>query len=298
MDRIDLGIFSRLVSDPFLSDERLAREVGLTGKAVRLRRQRLEGDGVLREYGVHPRPELLGRSSVVSGYVVEGGFVPPNPRVVEVDDLVYVMSFRPNFHRVVRFARPPYPPDDPRLARWLGRPLVGPLDEPSPPVTGPPEGLSRTDWAVLEAVVGMPRASLRDQAARARVSTRTMRRHRAGLDRALALDCAMILDVSREAGLATFGVWLKVDESFDARALGGLRLWDRPHWTRNPRGVYLLGSSASYFEARELELWLRSLPGVVGADPLIPAGGIFVRERLVRWIRAERERRFENSRRA
>ena len=89
-----------------------------------------------------------------------------------------------------------------------------------------------------------------------------------------------------------YGIWLRVDGSFDEGAIEQLPLWDRPHWTQNPRGVYLLGSADSYFEAREIELRLRSLPGVVGADPLIPAGGYFARDRLLGWIRAESERRF------
>jgi len=145
---------------------------------------------------------------------------------------------------------------------------------------------------VLEAVVGAPRAPYSIQARHAKVSARTFRIHQTKLEAAHALECAMILNLEREAGLATYGIWLKVDESFDEKSVELARLWDRPHWTRNPRGVYLLGSGDNYFEARELELRLRSLRGVVSADPLIPAGGFFARERLLTWIRSERERRF------
>jgi DNA-binding Lrp family transcriptional regulator len=296
MDRTDLRIFSRLVGDPFVSDEHLGREVGLTGKAVRLRRQRMETEGVLAEYGVHPRAEILGRHAVTCGYVGGGESEPPVARLTEIEDLVYVRRFRPNFHQVVRFTRQRDPTPDPRLARWFGRPLPRPFDEPSPESSIGPDHLSRADWAVLEAVVRAPRGPNSVRSREAHLSTRSFRLHQSKLEAAGAWGCAMILNLEREAGLATYGIWLKVDESFDERSLGPLRLWDRPHWTRNPRGVYLLGSGENYFEARALELRLGSLPGVVAADPLIPAGGFFARERLLTWIRAEREHRTRSSR--
>ena len=296
MDRIDLLIFSRLVGDPLRSDARLAREVGLTGKAVRLRRKRLEADGILREYGLHPPAELLGRTSVSWGYV--GRDVPDLPvdRLLEVEDLVYVMSFRPKFHIAVRFSSEPDAPPDPRLARLLGRPLDGPLHDRARGSGPRPDRLSRVDWKVLQALVAAPRASYSVQARLADVSPRTVRIHRSRLDAAGALGCIMILDLAREAGLATYGIWLKVDGSFDERSVELPRLWDRPHWTDHPRGVYLLGSADNYFEARDLELRLAALPGVVAADPLVPAGGFFARERLRTWIRAERERRYPSPR--
>jgi len=298
MDRTDLGIFARLVADPLLSDERLGREVGLTGKAVRLRRKRMEADGVLTEYGIHPRAEILGRNAVAWGYVGNDRPELPLSQLCEVEDLVYVRSFRPNFHMVVRFSKDPEPPDDPRLALLLGRPMEGPLDERPPTTSVRADDLSRVDWKVLEEVVRTPRAPYSIQARSAYVSPRTFRLHRSKLEAAQALECAMILNLEQEEGLATYGIWLKVDESFDEKAVELPRLWDRPHWTRNPRGVYLLGSGDNYFHARELELRLRSLPGVVSADPLIPAGGFFARERLLTWIRAERERRFQSPRHA
>ena len=287
MDRTDLEIFTRLVGDPLLSDERIGREVGRTGKAVRLRRQRLEARGVLTEYGIHPHPELLGRRAVAWGFVGADGPKSPISRLLEVPDLVYVRRFRPNLHIAVRFALGASPLIDPRLARLLGRPLDGPLGEEPAVCSIRPGKLSRVDWKVLEQAVAAPRAPFSTQARHAGISTRTFRIHRSNLERAHALGCAMILDLEREGGVATYGIWLKVDASFDKNSLVLPRLWDRPHWTRNPRGVYLLGSAENYFEARELELRLRSLPGVVAADPLIPAGGYFARDRLVEWIRIQ-----------
>jgi DNA-binding Lrp family transcriptional regulator len=297
MDRTDLRIFSRLVADPFLSDETLAREVGLTRKAVRLRRKRMETERVLTEYGVHPRAEILGRHAVTWRYVGKDWAQVPVSQLGEVEDLVYVMNFRPNFHMAVRFTKDPDPTPDPRLARMLGRPLEGPADDRPARSSIRADALSRVDWKVLEAVVRDPRAPYSVQARYAAVSPRTVRTHTEKLEAADALACIMILNLEREAGLATYGIWLKVDESFDEKAVELPRLWDRPHWTRNPRGVYLLGSADNYFEARELELRLRSLPGVVGADPLIPAGGWFARDRLLTWIRGELERRYPSSRR-
>ena len=292
MDPTDLAIFSRLVAtDPFLSDEALGRAVGLTGKAVRLRRKRMERQGVLTEYGIHPAAEVLGRYAVSWRYVGKDWTELPTAQLSEVEDLAYVMSFRPAFHRVVRFAKEPDPPPDLRLSRILGHPIGGRLGEGQPRCSVRPDSLSRVDWKVLEAVVGSPRAPYSVKARHANVSARTFRLHQAKLEAAHALQCAMILNLEHEAGLATYGVWLRVDESFDERCVELPRLWDRPHWTQNPRGVYLLGSADSYFEAREMELRLRSLPGVVGADPLIPAGGFFARERLLAWIRTERDRR-------
>jgi hypothetical protein len=148
----------------------------------------------------------------------------------------------------------------------------------------------------LEAVVRTPRSPYSVKAKQADVSARTFRIRQAKLEAAGALEWVMILNLEREAGLAAYGIWLRVDDSFDEKGVELPRLWDRPHWTQNPRGVYLLGAAENYFEARELELRLRSLPGVVGADPLIPAGGFFARERFLKWIRAERERRFPSSR--
>lgn len=292
MDQIDLRIFTRLVADPFLSDEALGRETGLTGKAVRLRRKRLETQGVLTEYGIHPRPEILGRHALAWGYVGKDWSDLSVPRLLEIEDLVYLRSFRPKFHMVVRFTKEPNPSTDPRLARMLGDPLEGPLDEPSPISSIRTDDLSRIDWKVLEEMVRTPRSPYSLQARHASVSPRAFRIHRSKLEAAGALECAMILNLEREAGLATYGIWLKVDETFDKKFVELPRLWDRPHWTTNPRGVYLLGSGDNYFEARELELRLRALPGVIGADPLLPAGGFFARERLLTWIRAERERRF------
>jgi DNA-binding Lrp family transcriptional regulator len=297
MDRTDLRIFSRLVGDPLLSDERIARGVGLTGKAVRLRRRRMEAARVLTEYGIHPPAEILGRYAVTWRYVGEEWTELPLAQLNEVEDLAYVRSFRPNFHTVVRYTKAPNPLPDPRLARILGRPVEA-TPELLPPVSSiPPGSLSRIDWRVLEAVVGAPRAPYSVLARHAKVSPRTFRIHQSKLERAHALQCAMILDLQREVGLATYGIWLKVDDTFDERSIELARLWDRPHWTQHPRGVYLLGSGDNYFEARELELRLRSLRGVVSADPLIPAGGFFARNRLMAWIRTERENRFPSPRR-
>jgi DNA-binding Lrp family transcriptional regulator len=297
MDRTDLGIFSRLVTDALRSDEAIGREVGLTGKAVRTRRKRMEAAGVLTEYGIHPAAEILGRHALTWRF--EGKDRPDLAvsRLIEIEDLAYVMRFRPDFHIAVRFAKDPDPPNDPRLSRILGRPLEGPPDERPPESSIHADDLSRVDWKVLEAVVRAPRASYLVKAQQADVSPRTFRIHQSKLEATRALECVMILNLEREAGLAAYGIWLKVDDSFDEKAVELPRLWDRPHWTRNPRGVYLLGSAENYFEARELELRLRSLPGVVGADPLIPAGGFFARERFLKWIRAERDRRFPSLRR-
>ncbi len=252
----------------------------------------MEAEGVLKEYAVHPRAEILGRHGLAWGYGARDRLELPVSKLSEIEDLVYVRTFRPNFCMVVRFTEDAGEQDDPRLARILGPPLAGPLDERPPESLISPDRLSRVDWKVLEAVVRTPRGPYSIQAKNAGVSPRTFRRHRSRLERAHALECAMILNLEREAGLATYGIWLKVDESFDETTLELPRLWDPPHWTRNPRGVYLLGSGDNYFEARELELRLRSLPGVVSADPLIPAGGFFARERVLAWIRAERERWF------
>ena len=295
MDRIDLGIFSRLVGNPYLSDETLAREVGLSGKAVRLRRKRMEEQGVLAEYGVHPSAEILGRYALTWRYEGKDWADVPDSRLSEVPDLAYVMSFRPNLHLAVRFTKTPDAQADPRLSKLLGRLLDETPDERTPQSSVRADALSRLDWKVLEAVVQAPRASYSVQARSAELSPRTLRIHKSKLEATNALQCVMILNLEREAGLATYGIWLKVDGSFDARAVELPRLWDRPHWTQHPRGVYLLGSAENYFEARELELRLRSLPGVVGADPLIPAGGWFARSRFLAWIRAERDRRFPSA---
>ena len=292
MDRTDLGIFSRLVGNPFLSDETLAREVGLSGKAVRLRRKRMEVQGVLTEYGVHPSAEILGRRAVTWRYQGKDWADVPSSRLSEIQDLAYVMSFRPNLHVAVRFVKEASPQEDPHLSKILGQPLNETPDERAPQSSIRADALSWVDWKVLEAVVRAPRAPFSIQAQSAHLSPRTLRIHKSKLESANAIECVMILNLEREAGLATYGIWLKVDGSFDEKAVELPRLWDRPHWTQNPRGVYLLGSAENYFEAREVELRLRSLPGVVGADPLIPAGGFFARERLLAWIRGERERRF------
>ena len=292
MDRTDLRIFSRLVGDALRSDERLAREIGLTGKTVRIRRRRMEASGVLTDYGIHPAAEVLGRHAMTWRYAGRDGSKLPVSRLLEVEDLAYVMRFRPGFHVVMRFTKEADPIPDPRLSRIFGPPLAGPPDEWSASLATSPDRLSRVDWRVLEAAVRSPRASYSVRARQARVSPRTLRIHQSKLEAGRVLNCIMILNLEREAGLATFGIWLKVDETFDPRGLDELPLWDRPHWTESPRGVYLLGSADTYFAARELETHLRSLPGVVGADPLIPAGGFFARERLLAWIREEASLRF------
>jgi DNA-binding Lrp family transcriptional regulator len=292
MDRTDLAIFTRIVSGPLLTDERLGREVGLTGKAVRLRRRRLEAAGVVTEYGVYPAPELLARHAMTWRYSGKEWPKSPVSGLAEIDDLVYVMHFRPALSLVVRFTTESNPTPDPRLARMLGPPVDERPDAQPSGSSIPADRFSRTDWRVLEAAVRTPRASYAARARPANLSPRTFRIHQARLEAGHALRCAMILDLEREAGLATYGIWLKVDRSFDGKAIEQLHLWDRPHWTQHPPGVYLLGSAETYFAAREVELQLRSMRGVIGADPLIPAGGYFARERLVGWIRKERERRY------
>jgi len=292
MDRTDLGIFSRLVTDALRSDESIGRDVGLTGKAVRARRRRMEAAGIIAEYGIHPAAEILGRHARTWRFIGKDRTDLSAARLSEIDDLAYVMRFRPNLYVAVRFTREPEPREDMRLARILGRPIDGPPDRDSRESSVHAEDLTRVDWSVLEAAVRSPRAPYSVKAGQVDLAARTFRIHQARLDATQALRCVMILNLEREPGLATYGIWLKVDESFDAQSVALPQLWDRPHWTQNPRGVYLLGSAENYFEAREVELRLRSLPGVVGADPLIPAGGFFARERFLEWIRAERDRRY------
>jgi DNA-binding Lrp family transcriptional regulator len=297
VDRTDLTLFASLVSDALRSDAALARDVGLTPKAVRLRRRRMEAAGVLSDYGIHPAAEVLGRHANTWRYAGRDGAPLPLARWLEVEDLAYVLRFRPGLYLVVRFTTEAEPEPDPRLARLLGPPLDEAPDT-RPPAPGlSPDRMSRVDWTVLEAMVRDPRAPYSLQARGTGVSPRTFRLRRARLEATHALACVMILNLEHEPGLPTYGIWLRVDGTFDERALERLRLWDRPHWTQHPRGVYLLGSAENYFEAREVELRLRALPGVVAADPLIPAGGWFARERFRAWIAAERSRRFGDSNR-
>ncbi|HTZ61586.1 MAG TPA: AsnC family transcriptional regulator [Thermoplasmata archaeon] len=297
MDRTDLAIFSHLVSDALGSDEAIGREVGLTGKAVRARRQRMEAAGVLTAYGIHPAAAILGRHALTWRFAGAGPTDLPVSRLNEIDDLAYVMRFRPNLYLAVRFTKEADAPNDPRLSKILGPPISEEADRiPSVPAVEAGE-LSRADWNVLEALVENPRQPYSIKAKRARLSARTFRIRQSKLEAARAILCVMILNLEREAGMATYGIWLKVDDSFDPHAVELPRLWDRPHWTEHPRGVYLLGSAENYFEAREVELRLRSLPGVLGADPLIPAGGYFARERFLEWIQAARDLWFPSPRR-
>ncbi len=283
MDATDLRIFTRLVESPFLTDERLGREVGLTGKAARLRRQRLEGAGVLAEYALHPTAPTLGRYAQTWRYRARGSLELPVPRLQEIEDLVLVRSFRPDLHVALRYARTPEPEPDPRLDGILGQPLSG-WGEAAADALPDRRPLSRTDWRVIEAVVQSPRSTQASWCRAARVSPRTFRRRLGRLEAEGLLDHSVILDLRHEGGLAAYGVWLRVTPEFDERELQSIHLWDRPHWTGDPRGVYLLGCADNYSQAREIELRLGALPGVESAEPLIPAGGFFARERILGWV--------------
>lgn len=284
MDATDLRIFARLVESPFLTDESLGREVGLTGKAARLRRHRLERAGVLSEYALHPSAPTLGRYARTWRYRARGSLELPVHRLHEIEDLVLVRSFRPDLHVVLSYARTADPEPDPRLARILGQPLSGWGEATAADSLAGRTPLSRTDWRVLEAVVRSPRGTQAAWCRRAQVSPRTFRRRLARLEADHRLDHSVILDLRHERGLATYGVWLKLTSDFDESALRSYPLWDRPHWTGDPRGVYLLGCADNYAQAREIELRLGALPGVESAEPLIPAGGFFARERVLGWL--------------
>ena len=97
------------------------------------------------------------------------------------------------------------------------------------------------------------------------------------------------MDTSREPGLIVYAGTVNVEKRADLRRIRapGLALV----WTHyDPPAAAIVGRAASYAEAHEVERHLRELPGVTRVELTFPRGGALATDRLLAWVRAERER--------
>jgi DNA-binding Lrp family transcriptional regulator len=286
MDARDFAILFERYRHPFASWERIGRAVGSSGTAVKTRWEDLVRREVVQGSYVLVPASAFRRWHRIASYFD----VPSEPELTDllaVENVVNVWRGAPRMVNVNTYDPRPESDPPPGLTELFGRPPDAYVN-PGPPGRIPQHEtvLSPLDWRVLLALVDDPHAPLRELATKAGLTERTVRRRRDGLLAKELLEVFPILDTSREPGSILYSGYaaLRAGTKVGGIELRGVALaW--PHHA--PPAISFVGHADSYGEVKELELRIRSMPGVVDAIITVPRGGALATNRLRGWMRQE-----------
>jgi len=286
MDQRDVQIIVELYRQPFASHSTLGRAVGLTGKAVQARLERMTRAHVLNGFYVMPSAAVFRRH----WQVIPFGPLPIEPpleQLLAVTDVVNVWRGSPRTAMVNVYSTAPDSPPPPRLAEILSvRSMEVVAPDPPDRFSFAQSTLSSLDWRVLDAMLENPREPLARLAERSGLTARTVRRHRDSLWAKGLVSVVPNLDTTGESGLLVYSGFVVATQKacLERVQAPGLQVLQRLH---RPPAVWLLGQAGSYAELQELEVHLRELPGIVRVDLVPSRGGAMAVARIRSWIRKE-----------
>lgn len=283
MDLRDFEILIELWRRPFASNETLGRAIGLTGNAVKARLVRLRERRILNGFYVMPSASVFRRHWQVVGFDHLDS-EPELGRVLRVADVVNVWRGRPRTLMVNVYARARDDPPPPQLAEVLHRsPLTVVLPEPPDRFSIREATLSPLDWRITDALLDIPRASSAELSKATGLTPRTVRKHRDALLGRGLLTLIPNIDTSRESGLLVYSGFVVASQVKDLEQLHapGMVVLARLH---EPPSAWVFGHVTSYAGLQEIEVSLRSTPGIVGLDLVPSRGGAMATTRLHEWI--------------
>ena len=278
MDNLDIGILSALLDNCRESDRAIGMRLGVSGGAVRARRQKMEDAGVITKYAVKVEPPLLGYGVlyvVVTGQDTEEileqcGLIGGSPYLVvpcvggiTVCGVVVRMEDGARMQQKIELAR-----ELMRDVRILS------IFEAGGAGAGGAGRLTRTDMEVLGRLAESPRRRTDDIAREAGLSPKTVARCRDKLHAIPDVQFTLTYDPERLEGYIPYAVlaWTGDDEPS-----GALRHLDKRfsgHYLQAPfvarNQVVLFMYCRTIYEMDAVTEEVRQSPPVSAADLFIP----------------------------
>ena len=288
VDERDFQILAQLARDPFASNEKIGRALGLSGNSVKRRLEALVAEGVVPSTWLLPVPQIFRRHSRIFVY----------QNVVKLDEAVeFALREDPvvwagfdvdrSFH-VHAYTLTPEASVPEGLVKFLGEPAFS----VSPPFyqSDPNEAvLSPLDLRVLLVLIRRPRASLKELANATGLSPKTVRRRRDAMFANGLFILFPVIHVARARGLVLYNAYAQGAEvpSNAQQILSALPRCRLITTRTNPPGVWMIGWADSISEVADVEARLRSLPGVERAGIIMRQRVDFAVDRVEGWIRED-----------
>jgi len=286
VDEKDFQILSHLARDPFISNERLGRDLGLSGHSVKRRIENLVKEGVLPSTWLLPIPQVFQRHSRIFVYKDVARPVEAIQAALQTDPVVWAgVDLDRSFH-VHAYAESPDAAAPEALVKLLGEPAFA-VSPPFSHATPVEATLSSLDLRVLLGLIREPRASLQEIATFTGLSPKTVRRHRDAMFANGMFLLFPVIHVAQSRELVLYNAFVH-GPSIPSNAQSILSALPRCRLvtTRtNPPGVWLICWAESMAEVSEVEGRLRSVPGVERAGVVMRLRVDFAVDRVEGWIR-------------
>jgi DNA-binding Lrp family transcriptional regulator len=288
VDEKDFHILAHLARDPFAANEKIGRDLGLSGNSVKRRIEALTAEGVVPSTWLLPVPQIFRRHSRIFVY---RDLWKPDEAVdiaLRTDPVVWAgYDVDRSFH-VHAYAETPNAEVPGDLLKFLGEPAFS----VSPPFSqaDPNEAaLSSLDLRTLLVLLGRPRASLQEIADATGLSPKTVRRRRDAMYANGLFLLFPVIHVARARGLVLYNAFAhgaKVPSNAQ-RILSAVPRCRLITTRTNPPGVWLIGWADSMAEVADVEARLKALPGVERAGIILRQRVDFAVDRIEGWIREE-----------
>lgn len=288
VDEKDFRILAHLARDPFASNEKIGRVLGLSGNSVKRRIEALVAEGVVPSTWLLPVPQIFRRHSRIFVYK---DVAKPDEAIdlaLQTDPVVWAgFDVDRSFH-VHAYALTPDAATSEDLVKRLGEPAFA----VSPPFSdlNPNEAvLSSLDLRILLVLVRRPRASLKELAAATGLSPKTVRRRRDAMFADGRFILFPVIHVARARGVMLYNAYAQGARvpSNAQRILSTLPRCRLITTRTNPPGVWMICWADSMAEVADVEAHLRGLPEVERAGIIMRQRVEFAVDRVEGWIREE-----------
>lgn len=288
MDGTDFRILRALLEAPFASNEAIGRKAGIRGASVKARLDRLATEIRFRGFHLVPAPGCLGR-------VARGHFYRPAAptdalaeAAMRVDPVVWLVGHHDGIVSVLAFEDASAPPGTPALDAAMGGPPFLSVElrltlNPAPPV------LSPLDWRVLRALLADARRPLVDAAEEARLTRRTVQRHRDALLETGSAYVTPLWDEAKADAAILYHLIAVGDDTLDRHALARAAGPDALPYAilTRPPGYAFVSMATSTAHAVAAHARVAAVPGVTTALLNFPVRNEFAEARVRGWIDAE-----------
>jgi DNA-binding Lrp family transcriptional regulator len=288
VDEKDFQILALLARDPFASNEKIGRTLGISGNSIKRRVEALVAEGVVPSTWLLPVPQIFRRHSRIFLYKDLAKPDESMELALKTDPVVWAgFDVDRSFH-VHAYTLTPDAAAPEDLVKLLGEPTFA----VSPPFSdlGPNEAvLSSLDLRILLVLIRQPRASLKELAAATGLSPKTVRRRRDAMFADGLFILFPVIHVARARGLVLYNAYAQGAKvpSNAQRILSALPRCRLITTRTNPPGVWLIGWADSMAEVADVEAHLRGLPGVERAGIIMRQRVDFAVDRIEGWIREE-----------
>ncbi len=278
MDSMDMGVLSCLLNDCRMPDRQVGLRVGLSGGAVRSRVERMERNGLILRYTLKVEPPALGRGvffAAVSGQDTDA--IMSQVRLVGEPFVVVPcvggitvcgVAVTGDVQEKIRLAR----------ELWRDMRLLTIFEAETPSYRA---RLTRTDLAIMAALMEDPRAAVETVADATGFSSKTVTRSIEKLREDRSVQFMAVYDPMKAAPYIPHVILAGVsDEPAEAavrlRELLGEHFMQDPILTTNQIVLFL--QSESIYGLDGLTQAVRDADGVVSADLFIPKRMLFLQE--------------------